>query len=66
MIARVLEHGAVWYCAVDGEPNEDDDRFCFYCKSERGDWLCPDDGHRNPKGADECEECGRARPEDDE
>lgn len=63
MIAPVIVPGAIWYCGACGEDNEDGDVGCWYCRTERGDWMCSEDGHKNPKGADECEECGRERPD---
>lgn len=60
----VVEHEH-WRCAVCLHDNESDewDR-CGFCNRERGDWLCEPCGHRNKKGAKDCEECGTPRPED--
>ena len=68
MIVPVIVPGTKWSCLACGfhDNDEDEDRFCGWCKSERGDWLCERCGHKNPKREDDCEGCGHPRPEDDE
>lgn len=62
MIVPVHVAGEPWWC-VCGEDNVDDDSHCWFCNAERGEWTC-DCGHRNPKRVGDCEECGKARPEE--
>lgn len=62
LVAHVESH-EVWYCGVCLERNEDRVT-CARCCNRRGDWLCEECAHRNPKHADDCEGCGRPKPED--
>lgn len=64
MIAPYIVPGPVWACGVCGEDSNEDDRACWFCHTDRGDWICDRDGHKNPAGADECEECGSPKPDD--
>lgn len=54
-----------WYCGVCGEDNTDDDRFCWWCRADNGEWLCEKCGRRNRKIDEDCTECGTPKPEDD-
>lgn len=51
-----------WDCGVCAEENDPDDRFCWQCSAERGDWLCGC-GRLNRKTDRECSDCGREKSE---
>ena len=52
-----------WDCRVCRSEN-DDRSHCWECSQERGNWMCEDCGHVNKKGSDECETCGREKPDE--
>lgn len=47
-----------WDCSVCGAENADE--FCGTCSSRHGEYVC-DCGHKNPRDAKRCEECGARR-----
>lgn len=48
-----------WDCEVCQDENQGE--FCERCSARRGEWVCPNDGHKNPRGSTDCEECGSER-----
>lgn len=62
IVAHYVTDAPAWDCGVCAEPNEGDDRFCWWCRAEHGDWLC-DCGRRNRKADEECSECGTPQPD---
>lgn len=37
---------------------------CCQCSQERGNWQCEDCGHVNKQASDDCETCGREKPDE--
>lgn len=64
LISRHWTKGDVWDCACCGEENDEDDRFCWWCRAEKGEYVCERCGHRNKRDSTECEECGVERPDE--
>ena len=64
MIVPYIVAGETWACGICSEESGEDDRACWFCHNTRGDYVC-DCGHKNPKDAQECESCGREKPEGD-
>lgn len=60
-LVAYLEGHNVWDCGRCGEVNKNRE-FCGICSARRGEWGC-DCGHLNPKDAEECESCGREKPD---
>lgn len=62
MVAHYVADGVTWDCRCCASPNNPDDRFCYWCKAEHGEWVCERCGRRNRKD-EECSECGAENPD---
>lgn len=51
----------MWDCPICSQGGNIEE-FCSWCSARRGEWVCPDDGHKNPRESQECELCGKRRP----
>lgn len=53
-----------WDCAVCGDETTDGAPYCHFCSQREGTWVC-DCGHLNKRESEECESCGREKPDGD-